>query len=120
MATGRWWKRTAQYGTAVLLSLTAMQLSRASWFSKGQPVPDWGLEAAKTKTPDYAKDASAVILYDEFVETIDDNGRAVERERRVKRILKPQGRDISCNVQYDEDTKINYFRAWTIAADEKT
>ena len=120
MLSGRLWIRTAECGTAALLVLTALQPGRASWFSKGQPVPDWALEAAKTKTPDYAKDAPAVILYDEFVETIDDNGRAVERERRVKRILKPQGRDISCNVQYDEDTKINYFRAWTIAADEKT
>lgn len=94
--------------------------ARASWFSKGQPVPDWGMEAAKTKTPDYAKDASAVVLLDELVETIDASGRATERHRKVIRILKPQGRDNSCSVVYDVDQKINYFRAWTIATDEKT
>lgn len=92
----------------------------ASWFSKGLPVPDWGMEANKTKTPDYAKDASAVILYDEYVETIDGQGRAVEREREAIRILKPQGRGNTCGVAHDEDEKVNYFRAWTIAADEKT
>ena len=92
----------------------------ASWFSKGQPVPDWGMEAYKTKTPDYAKDANAVILYDEYVETIDGQGRAVEREREAIRILKPQGRGNTCAVSFDEDQKINYFRAWTIATDEKT
>jgi len=92
----------------------------AGWFNKGLPVPDWGMEAAKTKTPDYAKDADAVILYDEYVETIDDQGRAVEREREAIRILKPQGRDNTCEVHFSEDEKVHYFRAWTIAADEKT
>jgi len=91
----------------------------ASWFSKGLPVPQWGVDAAKTRTPDYAKDASAVILFDEYVETIDAQGRAVEREREAIRILKPQGRGNTCGVGYDEDQKINYFRVWTIAADEK-
>ncbi len=92
----------------------------AKWFSKGQPVPQWGLDAYKTKTPDYAADASAVILFDEYLETIDAQGRAVEREREAIRILKPQGRGNTCAVSYTEDQKINYFRAWTIAADEKT
>ena len=82
-------------------------------------MPDWGMAAYKTHTPDYAKDASAVILYDEYVETIDANGRATEREREAIRILKPQGRHDTCEVGYDVDEKINYFRVWTIAADEK-
>ena len=82
-------------------------------------MPDWGMAAYKTHTPDYAKDASAVILYDEYVETIDANGRATEREREAIRILKPQGRRDTCEVGYDVDEKINYFRVWTIAADEK-
>jgi len=83
------------------------------------PVPDWGREAYKTKTPDYAKDSAAVVLYDEYVETIDAKGRAVEREREAIRILKPQGRGTNCVVGYDVDEKVNYFRVWTIAADEK-
>jgi len=40
-------------------------------------LPDWAVQANKIHTPDYAKDASAVILYDEYVETIDANGRVV-------------------------------------------
>ncbi len=83
------------------------------------PVPQWGMDAYKTKVPDYAKDAAAIILYDEYVETIDNNGRAVEREREAIRILKPQGRGNTCEVSFDEDEKVNYFRVWTIAADEK-
>jgi hypothetical protein len=103
---------------AVLLLVTARP-GMAGWFSKGQPVPQWGLDAAKTHTPDYDKDAASVILFDEYVETIDGQGRAVEREREAIRILKPQGRDNTCAVSYDVDEKINYFRVWTIAADEK-
>jgi hypothetical protein len=83
------------------------------------PVPDWGKEAYKTHTPDYAKDSASVILFDEYVETIDAKGRAVEREREAIRILKPQGRGNVCGVGYDVDEKVNYFRVWTIAADEK-
>jgi hypothetical protein len=82
-------------------------------------VPQWGLDAYKTHTPDYVKDAASVILFDEYVETVDAQGRAVEREREAIRILKPQGRRNTCLVAYDVDEKINYFRVWTIAADEK-
>jgi hypothetical protein len=104
------------------LLLCACAPSHAGWFSSDkQPVPQWGMDAYKTHTPDYAKDAAAVILFDEYVETVDDQGRAVERERIVKRILKPQGRrDAACGVSYDVDEKINYFHAWTIAADESS
>jgi hypothetical protein len=77
------------------------------------------MDAYKTHVPDYAKDASAVILYDEYVETVDSSGRAIEREREAIRILKPQGRGNTCEVSFDEDEKVNYFRVWTIAADEK-
>jgi hypothetical protein len=101
------------------LCVTACRPGFSSWFTKGQPIPQWGLDAARTHTPDYAKDAAAVILYDEYLETIDTQGRAVEREREAIRILKPQGRGNTCEVSYDETEKVNYFRVWTIAADEK-
>ena len=103
-----------------LLVLASGFPAHGSWFSKGQPVPQWGLDAAKTHTPDYARDNSSVILFDEYVETVDAQGRAVEREREAIRILKPQARETACEVSYDETEKINYFRVWTIAADEKT
>jgi hypothetical protein len=105
---------------AAALLLCACKPGAAGLFTKSQPLPQWGLEAYKTHVPDYAQDAAAVILFDEYVETVDAQGRAVERERQAIRILKPQGRgDGACAVGYGEDEKINYFRVWTIAADEK-
>jgi hypothetical protein len=105
--------------TGALLFLIASP-AHAGIFGKDNPVPQWGLDAAKIKTPDYAKGSSYVVLFDEYVETVDDQGRAVERERRAKRILEPQGRDVTCDADFDIDEKINYFREWTIGADEKT
>lgn len=102
-----------------LVAAGALPCAALGIFGRGQPVPQWGLDAARTKTPAYDKDAAAVILYDEYVETIDGSGRAVERERKAIRILKPQGRQHTCDVSYDEGEKINYFRVWTIGADEK-
>ncbi|MGB6743131.1 MAG: transglutaminase domain-containing protein [Terracidiphilus sp.] len=104
---------------AAVVLLAAARPAPASWVDKSQPVPDWGLAAAKTPTPDYAKDSGSVILSDEYLETIDGQGRATEREREVMRILQPQDRQIGCVVSYDVDDKINYFREWTIAADGK-
>ena len=92
---------------------------RASWFNKGQPVPQWAFDAAKSPTPASAKESATVILYEEYLETVDPQGRALERKRYVTRILKPQGRNTVCEVSYDETEKLNYFRAWTIANDEK-
>jgi hypothetical protein len=110
--------RSISFSAAALLSIAGSP-AHCSWFNKGQPIPQWGLDAAKIHTPGYARDSSSVILFDEYVETVDVQGRAVEREREAIRILKPQGRDTGCVVSYDETQKINYFRVWTIAADEK-
>jgi Domain of Unknown Function with PDB structure (DUF3857)/Transglutaminase-like superfamily len=110
--------RSISFSAAALLSI-AGSAAHCSWFNKGQPIPQWGLDAAKIHTPDYARDSSSVILFDEYVDTVDVQGRAVEREREAIRILKPQGSDTGCVVSYDETQKINYFRVWTIAVDEK-
>jgi hypothetical protein len=85
---------------------------------KAEPAPQWAVDAAKTPTPASAKDAAAVILFDEYLITIDEQNHAVEREREAIRILKPQGRGHThCLIAYDVDEKLNYFRSWTIAAD---
>lgn len=102
---------------SLLVSCTAAQAR--GLFGHDASVPQWALDAAQTPTPANAGDASRVILYDEYVETIDAQGRATEREREAVRILKPQAREEGCGVSYDVDEKVNYFRAWTITADGK-
>ena len=113
------WLALSVFLSAALYLIPAGQASSPLFSHEKMDPPQWGIDAAKTRTPSYAKDANAVILYDEYLETIDAQGRALEREREVIRILKPQGRGNTCAVSHDVDEKINYFRAWTIAADEK-
>ena len=111
--------RSCAFAALALVALVA-PCARAGIFNHDAPVPQWALDAYKTQTPDFAKDAPAVVLSDEYVETIDAQGRATERERYIVRILQPQGRRYAqCGVSYDVDEKINYFREWTIGADEK-
>ena len=113
-------RRTALAFVATLVALACATQASASHFGKDkEPLPQWGIDAAKTQTPAYAKDAAAVRLFDEYVEMVDAQGRATERHREVFRILKPQARGRFCDVVHDVDETINYFRAWTIAADEK-
>lgn len=111
--------RSSILTVSICLSV-AVPCAHAGIFGSNSSVPQWGLDAYKTQTPDYAKDAPAVVLLDEYVETIDSQGRAVERERYAVRILQPQGRRYaSCAVSFDVDEKVNYFHEWTIGADEK-
>ena len=80
--------------------------------------PQWAVDAAKTPTPANIKNAPAVVLFDEYLITVDEQNHAVERERSAVRILKPQGRKYAqCEAEYDVDEKLNYIRSWTIAAD---
>ena len=100
-------------GVAVLFFLCSLTVARAK-----EPAPPWAVEAAKTPTPANVKDAPAVVLFDEYLITVDEQNHAVERERIAYRILKPQGRKFShCSVSYDVDEKLNYFRSWTITPD---
>jgi len=85
-----------------------------------QPAPQWAVDAAKTATPALVGNASAVILFDETVITVDDKNHAVKRWRSAVRILKPQGRGHShCAIGYDIDEKLDYFRSWTFTPDGK-
>jgi hypothetical protein len=85
---------------------------------KPEPAPQWAVDAAKTPTPGSAKDAPAVLLFDEYLITVDEQNHAVERERFAIRILKPQGRRYThCSIDYDLDEKLNYFHSWTFTPD---
>jgi hypothetical protein len=105
---------------AAAFFLLSARPSHANIFGKPDPAPQWAVDAAKAPTPASAKDASAVILFNEYLITVDENNHAVEREREAIRILKPQGRNYAhCSVEYDVDEKLNYFRSWTIASGGK-
>ncbi|HEY2497367.1 MAG TPA: DUF3857 domain-containing transglutaminase family protein [Candidatus Angelobacter sp.] len=100
--------------TRVLLFLFLANLLPAT-ASAG--VPDWLRSLAQQPARKYADDANAVILLDEQVTTVKENGEIVHRGRFAAKILRPEGRDFAdYPVFYDSDSKVNYVRGWSITS----
>ena len=83
-----------------------------------ETVPDWVRSAATEKTETLSPDAPAVVLLDETVLTVDNDGRAVEHHRHVVKILRAKGREEGIlHVGFDADEKILSLHVWSIAPD---
>jgi len=81
-------------------------------------LPDWVVQSAKSALPIYPAHASAVVLLDDRLITVGNDGRATERLRRVLKILRPQGRDdAKILASYSKDEKLDLFHAWSISPD---
>src|ERR1700761_8556963 len=80
-------------------------------------VPEWVKQAASVQVnaADYDDETNAVVLLKEHVVTIAANGNIGSDERRVGRILRPQGRNLaSLPLFFDKDEKIKNLHAFTI------
>jgi hypothetical protein len=99
----------AAFFVFVLLSVVSQPASAS--------LPDWLRSAAQQPTKTYANDVNAVVLLSETEITVKDNGETVTRERRVIKVLRPEGRDEAFQgVPFDEETRLNYFKGWSISA----
>jgi hypothetical protein len=99
------------------LVLCAMLVTAHRGFC-ANPLPDWVMQAVKNQPGSYPPKATAVVLLDDRLVTIAPGGQATERERRVLRILRPQGRDEAhILATYSKDEKVDYLHAWSIAPD---
>jgi hypothetical protein len=81
-------------------------------------VPEWLRSLAKQPAKTYADDVNAVVLLDDNVTTVKENGDIVRRSRRAVRILRPEGKDIHSimEVDYNSFSKVNYLRGWSITS----
>ena len=74
--------------------------------------PDWLRSAAQQPTKTYASDVNAVVLLSETENTVKDNGDTVTRERRVIRVLLPEGRNEAFHgVPFDPETQRRHISA---------
>ena len=83
--------------------------------------PEWLRAAAQQTLPEYPKDTVAVVLLDEQQTTVKDNGEIETRHRRAYKLLRPEARDdySYAAVTFDNETKLSFFKAWTITHDGK-
>jgi transglutaminase-like putative cysteine protease len=81
--------------------------------------PDWLRAAAADTLPVYPKETVAVVLLDEQQMVVSADGQMETRIRRSYKILRPEAEKEYgyAGVSFDSQTKISYFRAWTITAD---
>jgi hypothetical protein len=81
-------------------------------------VPDWVRSAIAQPQGKYPAETSAVVLLDNTTLSVSSDGKAVEKHRRVVRILRPNGRDEGLvGVPFDKDTKILSFHVWSVGPD---
>jgi Domain of Unknown Function with PDB structure (DUF3857)/Transglutaminase-like superfamily len=120
METMRWCNRLAKRRAisrpALLLAailVTCVPAARAG-------APDWLRAIAAQPLGAYAKDTVAVILLDEQVTTVKENGDTETIHRRAYKILRPEGREYGdVVVSFGADTRLTYLKAWSLAANGK-
>lgn len=102
----------------------AAAIAIAAWMWRPAQVaadqaPDWLRAASQDKLPDYPKETEAVVLLEEQYTTVKDNGEIETRCRRAYKLLRPEGREGygGVAVNFDNETKLTYLKAWTITAD---
>ena len=80
-------------------------------------IPDWAINAASTAKGDWG-DAKAVVLLQDTLLTVQSDGKAIERNRFVVKILRPQGRSEAIPaIGYSKDQKLLSFHVWSIGPD---
>jgi len=102
---------------AVFFSCFGFGASRAM----ADTAPDWLHAAARETMPAAPKDAAAVILLDEQITTVKDNGEIETTYRRAYKILRPEARKTYGTLEFlfDKETRITSMKAWAIPADGK-
>ncbi len=99
------------------LVLVVLLSSSVPALASKDSVPDWVKSAAAQHLKTYAPETPAVVLLDETTLTVGADGTAVERQRRIVKILRPNGRDEGyVAIPFDKDTKILSLHVWSIDA----
>jgi transglutaminase-like putative cysteine protease len=98
------------WGT-LLHSSTALASSPPAWMQAQVGIP----------TPEHEADANAVLLYSEAILTVQPNGKLKHLDRKVYRILRPDGRGLGVvRVDVDSQMRLDTLRAWSIPATGKS
>ncbi len=109
--------------TALLtaLGLLAVVLGPRGTRVYADSVPEWMRAAARDSLPPAEKDAVAVILLDETVTIVKENGDMETTYRRVYKILRPEARQKfgALQISFNDDTRITSLKAWGMPANGK-
>jgi len=82
--------------------------------------PAWMHALVGAPLPAHDEKTNAVLLYSEDILSVQGNGKIKRTERRVFKILRPDGRKYGrVYANFDSETKINSIHGWCIPAQGK-
>ena len=82
--------------------------------------PQWMHAVANAALPAHDEKTNAILLYSEDVLSVQPNGKIKKVERRVYKILRPDGRQYgTIRADFDAESKINNIHGWCIPAQGK-
>src|SRR5437879_4940119 len=88
--------------------------------TQGADAPQWMHAVANAPLPAHDEKTNAILLYSEDVLNVQSNGKIKKVERRVYKILRPDGRRYgTVHANFDAETKINSIHGWCIPAQGK-
>jgi hypothetical protein len=104
----------------IALFLVSMTALTDAGMAVAMTPPPWVQGQVSVPTPEHDDTADAVLLYSEAILTAQTNGKLRRLDRRVYRILRPNG-DVHGIVRVDVDaqTRINSLRGWSIPSSGK-
>jgi hypothetical protein len=107
--------RRAPYFAGLLFSFLVLLPA-----ARGGDAPQWMHGVVNAPLPAHDEKTSAVLLYSEDLLSVQPNGKIKRVERRVYKILRPDGRHYGMvRADFDAEEKINSMRGWCIPAQGK-
>jgi len=104
----------------IVIFLVAMTALAQARLAAAMTVPPWVQGQVSAPTPEHDETADAVLLYSESALTAQTNGKLRRLDRKVYRILRPNGATRGIvRVDVDAQTRIDSLRGWSIPASGK-
>src|SRR5688572_33127275 len=95
------WRKSARRASRALLLVAVFVVVSAAPAAAG--APEWLRALAKAPLPAYPPQTEAVMLLDEQVTTVKDNGEITTFYRGAYKILRPQGEGYGTVVVYHDN-----------------
>jgi uncharacterized protein DUF3857/transglutaminase superfamily protein len=106
--------------TGLILAVLLLSLFVLALPARGGDAPQWMHAQTSVPLPPHDEKTNAVLLYAEDILSVQSNGKMKRVERRVFKILRPDGRGYgTIYANFDAETKINSIHGWCIPAHGK-
>jgi hypothetical protein len=113
------WLRGVHY-FAILAALSAFVMLGSLPAARAGDAPAWMHSLVNAPLPEYDEKTDAVLLYSEEILNVQPNGKIKSTERRVYKILRPDGRRFGrIHAYFDSETRITSIHGWCIPAQGK-